>query len=365
MTEHRGNTLQRRIRVMLVEDSATELYLLQKVFALAPDMEVVACARNGREALDLLPQVKPDVVCTDYQMPVMNGLEFIIKAMKQYPCAIVVLSVAVQSFQKDNIFKLLSAGAVDVLAKPLGQAGGLGEQEGRQLLDKIRAIAQSPALRLRLATATTAATPVARVMLPSDGSRVGMVAIGASTGGPQILQRILSQLPRQFAAPLVCVQHISEGFLDGMIGWLQSSCSLKLGVAQQGMTPQVGHVYFAPNGHHLALDAHRRFKYVARTALDLHCPRVDDLMQSVAKAYGESALGVLLSGMGRDGARGLKAMRDAGAPTIAQDEATSVIFGMPAAAIELGAAKYVLSTDDIAAMMVRLGGSGTASGRLG
>lgn len=365
MTEHRGNISPRRIRVMLVEDSATELYLLQKVFALAPDMEVVACARNGREALDLLPQVRPDVVCTDYQMPVMNGLEFIIKAMKQYPCAIVVLSVAVQSFQKDNIFKLLSAGAVDVLAKPLGHAGGLSEQEGRQLLDKIHAIAQSPALRLRLATATPGATPSARVMLPSGRARVGMVAIGASTGGPQILQRIFSQLPRQFAAPLVCVQHISEGFLDGMIGWLQSSCALKMGVAQQGMTPQAGHVYFAPHGHHLALNTHQRFKYVARTALDLHCPRVDDLMQSVATAYGESALGVLLSGMGRDGALGLKAMRDAGAPTIAQDEATSVIFGMPAAAIALGAAKYVLSTDDIAAMMVRLGGSGTASGRLG
>lgn len=346
---------RRRVRVMLVEDSPTELYLLQKVFALAPDMEVVASARNGREALDMLPQVRPDVVCTDYQMPVMNGLEFIIKAMKEYPCAIVVLSVAVQSFQKDNIFKLLSAGAIDVLAKPLGQAGVIGEQEGYRLLDKIRGIAQSPTLRRRLAMPESGAKPASPAVFSSDGDHVALVALGASTGGPQILQSILKQLPRQYTIPLVCVQHISEGFLDGMLGWLQSSCKLKLEVAQMGATPQAGHCYFAPHGHHLVLDARQRFQFSARRGQDLHCPCVDVLMQSVAKVYGLSALGVLLSGMGNDGAIGLRAMRDAGATTIAQDEETSVIFGMPAAAIQLGAATHVLPTEDIAAMMIQLG----------
>ena len=366
---------RRRLRVMLVDDSVTELYLLKKVFALASDMEVVAIATNGREALDLLSQAQPDLVCTDYHMPVMDGLEFIIRAMREHPCTILVMSVAVQSFQKENIFQLLSAGAVDVLAKPIGRAGGIGAAEAQQLLEKVRAIAQAPSLRRRLSLPVAAGPPLAGPgQIPAQISgqipglnqagpgpvaslgRVELVALGASTGGPQILQVILSQLPAQFGVPLVCVQHISEGFLEGMISWLGSGIRLKLELAKTGQTPLPGRVYFAPDGYHLTLDAQRRFLLGPCGGQDLHCPGVDTLFQSVARVYGPAALGVLLTGMGRDGARGLKALRDAGAPTIAQDEGTSVIFGMPAAAIALGAAKYVLPTDGILTMMLRLGG---------
>ncbi len=366
MTTNEGSPLQRSVRVMLVDDSATEIYLLKKVLALAPDLEVVAVAANGREALDLLPQAQPDVICTDYHMPVMDGLEFIILAMQQHPCIILVLSVAVQSFQKDNIFKLLSAGAVEVLAKPLGQAGGIGEAEGRKLLDIIRGIAQSPTLRQRLAMPSPGApVPLLRRELISAAKGVELVALGASTGGPQILQRILSQLPDQLGAPVVCVQHISEGFLEGMVRWLSSSCKLKVEVARSGTKPQPGYVYFAPDGHHLVLNDRGCFSLGPCGALDLHCPSVDSLLTSVSKAHGSAALGILLSGMGCDGAQGLKAMREAGAPTIAQDENTSLIFGMPSAAIALGAAKYVLPTDDITDMMVRLAGLTRVSGGLG
>ena len=354
----------RPIRVMLVDDSATEIYLLKKVFALAGDMEVVATAMNGREALALLPQVQPDVVCTDYHMPVMDGLEFIIHAMREYPCTILVMSVAVQSFQKENIFRLLSAGAVDVLAKPVGQVGGIGTAEGLQLVEKIRAIAQAPSLRQRLAqphpetTRLNAPVTTPRVEPVCLSTRINLVALGASTGGPQVLQGILSQLPANFPVPLVCVQHISAGFMDGMISWLGASCSLRVEAARMGIMPEPGHIYFAPDGHHLLLDVWRRFRFVTCRSQDLHCPGIDTLLESVAQVYGPASLGVLLTGMGRDGAQGLKAMRDTGAPTIVQDEGTSVIFGMPAAAIALGAAKYILPGDAIAAMMIRLSSLG-------
>ncbi len=348
----------RRIRVMLVEDSATELYLLQKMFSGAPDIEVIATARNGREALELLPSVQPDIVCTDYHMPVMDGLEFIIRAMKEHPCAILVLSARVQPTQKDNIVRLLSAGALDVLAKPLGTTDGIGHKEGALLLDAIRGIARSPALTGKLTRPTPARlNAVGPTVVTRSVKQVKLVALGASTGGPQILQRILSQLPGDYAAPIVCIQHISEGFLDGMISWMQSSCKVRLELAQAGVTPRAGHVYFAPDGHHLTLNAYGRFTFGERLNPDVHCPSIDQLFKSVAKNCGASTVGVLLSGMGHDGAKGLKSMFDAGATTIAQDEATSIIFGMPGTAIELGAAKNVLPTDEIAAMLVRLVGS--------
>ena len=151
--------------------------------------------------------------------------------------------------------------------------------------------------------------------------------------------------------PIVCVQHISSGFLEGMVNWLQPQCKLVIEIAESGKAPQPGHIYFAPDGSNLTLDAHRRFLLDAGQSPSLHCPGIDPLFVSVAQHYGPRALGILLSGMGRDGAAGLKALRDKGATTIAQDEATSVIFGMPGAAIALGAAQCVLSTDEIAWML--------------
>ncbi|WP_295384681.1 chemotaxis-specific protein-glutamate methyltransferase CheB [uncultured Thiodictyon sp.] len=354
MSEIPGGNGQRRIRLLLVEDSVTELYMLKNLLAGAPDMEVVGTAPNGHEALILLPQLRPDLIITDYHMPVMDGMEFIIRAMAQHPCIILVLSVAVQSFDKDNIFRLLAAGALDVIAKPMGQNGGIGIPEAQALLEKIRAIAEAPTMSRRLAAPappTTASVPA----IPSPRSKkIALVALGASTGGPQALNRILDLLPKSFPIPLVCVQHISAGFLDGMLGWLQTRCALRLTLARQGERPEPGQVYFAPEGRHLVLDASRRFGFVDCTTDHLHCPQVDRLLESVAQHCGPTALGVLLSGMGRDGAAGLKAMREAGAATIAQDAATSVVFGMPAAAIELDAAQYVLPTDEIAATLIRL-----------
>ncbi len=355
----------RPIRLLLVDDSPTDLYLLNHLLGAAPDIEVVGTAQNGREALALLPRLAPDLVITDYRMPVMDGLEFIQRAMREHPCVVLVLSVAVQSFHQDNIFRLLAAGALDVVAKPMGPDGYAGAREGVELLERVRAIAASPTMRRRLAApapvptdrppcVSTAGLATPTIATPRITPR--LVAIGASTGGPQTLGRILSLLPRDFPLPVVCVQHMSRGFLDSMLDWLRGQCRLPVEPAGPGTTPRAGVVYFAPEGRHLILDAGRRFASAPGGPADLHCPEVDRLLAAVAERHGAAAVGVLLSGMGRDGAAGLKAMHEAGAPTIVQDAATSVVFGMPKAAIALGAAQYVLPTDAIAGALVQLAG---------
>lgn len=337
---------------MLVDDSATELYLLERLIASAADLTLVGTARDGREALALLPVLQPEVVCTDYHMPVMDGLELIVRAMDAHPCAFLVLSAAVQADQKDTIFKMLAAGAVDVIAKPQGHTGGLSPLEARALLERIRSI--GGAQRARPRKAARALPPITRDSGRARPGQIALVAVGASTGGPQALSGLLAPLPRTFAAPIVCVQHISPGFLEGLVRWLQSHCRLKLGLAESGQRPEPGQVYFAPDGYHLTINPDGRLGFAPCVDGDLHCPRVDRLLQSVASVHGARGLGILLSGMGRDGAVGLKRMRDAGSPTIVQDEATSVIYGMPRAAVDLGAAEHVLPVDAIAPMLLRL-----------
>lgn len=352
----------RPIRVMLVEDSPTERFLIQRLFALASDMVVVATAVNGREALDRMPSVDPDIICTDYHMPVMDGLEFIRQARQRSSCPIVVFSVAVQADQQRNIFRLLAAGAIDVLPKPVGSMAGMDHAEGRVLLEKIRAIARSPQARRPAASGASAPRPPAP--LPAPGSaRADIVAIGASTGGPQALQRLLSQLPAGFAAPLVVVQHISEGFLEGMLSWLQAVTRIRLSVATPSTVLEPGHAYFAPYNQHMLVTGQGRLRFTGAQPGDLHCPGVDPLMHSVAQVYGARAAGVLLTGMGRDGAQGLRAMRDAGATTIAQDEASCVIFGMPAVAISLGAATHTMPPEEMADTLARLAGTGAPNAR--
>ena len=357
---HPSDSTPQRIRILLIEDSPTEIYLLRKLFQHAPDLEIAGVAQNGREALDMLPGLQPDIICTDYHMPVMGGLEFILRATKLSTCPIMVLSVAVQGHQKDNIFKLLSAGAVAVVAKPTGTIAGITPDEGRELFDMIREIARSHSNKTT--RSTDAPVPVSQVSDSADGLRtvtpdphgVALVVIGASTGGPQILSRLFAKLPATYPVPIVCVQHISNGFLGGLVSWLQHECKLAVKIAEPGDAARPGHVYFAPDGMDLKISGRGIFMLEPGGAPNRHCPSIDSLFFSVAREFGPKALGILLTGMGRDGAAGLKAMIDAGAATIAQNEETSVIFGMPGAAIALGAARFVLSTDDISRTLARL-----------
>ncbi len=335
------------IRVLLVDDSPIALNILQRLLSLSPDIQVAGTAANGREALALLPALNPDVICTDLHMPVMNGLEFTRVVMNTYPRPILVLSVSVEP-GSPNVFRLLEAGAVDVYPKPRAILAADQEKLARELASKIRILAGVHVFRH-----AGTVPPRPPLSLPPR-SPVRIVAIGASTGGPQALREILSHLPAGFPAPVVCVQHIGSDFLSEMIVWLAEVSPLPMRKAAQGEVPQAGVVYFAPEDVHLELDGGGRFELSQAPPCDDHKPSITVTLRAAARCFGAAAVGVLLTGMGRDGAEGMAAIAAAGGVTIAQDEASSVVYGMPREAVALGAAQHVLPLEQIAPALVTL-----------
>jgi two-component system chemotaxis response regulator CheB len=379
------------IRVFLVDDSPVALTLLKRMLATSSDIEVVGTARNGKEALSMFADTRPKVICTDYHMPTMDGLELIREVMVSYPRPILVISSAVDRTDPGKTYALLQAGAVDVFPKPT--VSDPFEETARQLVQKIRILAgvfvitrrpQEPGpIKVRPPEPQSSLTqkmpgqekaaPLERaktvqdwlpalppVRTPSSGLPnkpkvpVRMVVIGSSTGGPQVLQAILSKLPTTIPCPVLCVQHISKGFLTGLVDWLHSQCRLQVKIGVEGETALPGIVYFPPEGMHLEVDSRGRLTTSQAPPVDGHRPSVTVTFQSVARHYGNSGVAVLLTGMGSDGASGMQSVFQAGGLTIAQDESSSVVFGMPKQAIELGAAQYALPPDEISQALLRV-----------
>jgi two-component system chemotaxis response regulator CheB len=336
------------IRVLLVDDSPSVVASMRRLLAQAPDIQVVGSAKDGLEALDLVTRLSPQVVCTDLRMPGLDGLGLTEAIMATDPRPILVVSGHLQE-DENRVFQLLEAGAVDVFPKPGPDTTELQEHWARELASKIRILAGVRVFRRRPRAPAALPTPAAA---GQAHPRVRMVAIGASTGGPQALTALLSQVPRDFPAPILVVQHISQGFLEGLVEWLDHRAQLRVKIATEGETPQEGTIYFPPEGAHLEVDAKGRLALAFLPAVDGHRPSITHTMQSVARHYGAASLGVLLTGMGSDGAEGMRAIAEAGGVTIAQDESTSIVFGMPARAIALGAAKYVLPLGEIPRRLV-------------
>lgn len=347
-------TGRRRIRVLLVDDSLLALEIIRRMLAAEPLIELCGTARDGAEALELIPRLRPDVVCTDLHMPVMGGQELIREVIARHPLPILVLSVAVQKEQDATIFEMLEAGALDIVAKPRGGLSEHNEPLARELIAKIKVAAGVLVLRRRRRPAAmpppVAAFAPAAARLPVPE----IIGIGASTGGPQALEAILGQLPASFPVPLLCIQHIAEGFMAGLVDWLAHSSQVRVRCARDGEEPRGGTAYFAPEGRHLEIDDGGRLRCREHVNGEQHRPSVDLTLAALARHCGSAAMGVLLTGMGRDGARGMGAIARAGGITIAQDAASSIVFGMPHAAIETGAARLVLPLDRIAPALVRI-----------
>ena len=346
------------IRVLLVDDSPIARHILQRLLARAPDIQVVATAADGREALALLPTANPNVICTDMHMPGMDGLEFTRTLMATQPRPILVVSVSVEP-DSPNVFRLLEAGAVDVYPKPRAILDADQERLARDLASKIRIVAGVHVFR-RSAPARALA-PSALPPLPPHAP-LRLVVIGASTGGPQALRSILAALPAAFALPLVCVQHIGADFLGEMVKWLAEVCPLPVRVAVQGELPLGGQVYFAPGDAHLEFDARGRIALSDAAPCDGHRPSVSVTLRAAAQRFGGGTVGVLLTGMGRDGAAGMADVAAAGGVTIAQDEASSVVYGMPREAVALGAVRQVLPLEQIAPALAALANGGQVAG---
>ena len=343
------------IRVILVEDSPVALTILKRILTSSPDIEIVGIAHNGIEALQLIPQVQPHVICTDLHMPKMGGLELTRRVMADYPRPILVISASVQTEDTDNVFQALEAGAIDVFPKPRTGLASEYEQTKQDLINRIKVLSgvsvftqhrsqPSPSPRVSSLPVSTASP---NIRAPK------VVVIGASTGGPQALHTILSALPAHFPVPILCVQHISEGFLPGLVDWLAAECHLKVTIAQPQMIPQPGTIYFAPDRAHLEVSSQGRLILSDKLPVSGHRPSVTVLFNSVATYYRQSTISILLTGMGRDGAEGLSNIAQVGGATIAQDEATSIVFGMPKEAIALGAAQQILPIGAIAPMLLQ------------
>jgi len=335
------------IRVLLVDDSPLVLTILSRMLAHSPEIEVVGTARHGKEAMELIPQLQPTVICTDYQMPIMDGLEFTKAVMAKHPRPILVISSIVGPDNTDKVFELLEAGAVDVFAKP---SGGLGadDKAAAQIIGKIKILAGVVVFKR---SSQEPRTPEPVKSAPQSAP-VRVVAIGASTGGPQVLHEILTQLPSEFPCPILCVQHISEGFLQGLVDWLAAQCQITVKVARTGEVPLPGAVYFPEEGTHLTIDNKGRLVSSHQPPVGGHRPAVTVLFNSVAEYYGSSAIAVLLTGMGSDGAAGMQAIARAGGVTVAQDEASCVVFGMPKQAIDSGAVRYILPPPEIGRTLI-------------
>jgi two-component system chemotaxis response regulator CheB len=345
---------QHPIRVLISEDSPTSRDLLVHIFSSDPDMRVVGTAGDGEEALEAVRRCRPDLVMMDVHMPKMDGFEATRRIMTTTPVPIVIISETLVD-QVAAMFRASEAGALAFTRHPPHVNHPEYAAAAADLLQLARLMAEVRVVRRW--SKPGEAKPPGRIAMPAPGVRpadIGIIAIGASTGGPIVLQGILTALAPVLRVPVVVTQHMAEGFIEGFAEWLGQTCGLHVHVATGGEPMLPGHVYLAPEQRHLALQGRGRIRLVQGPAEHGQCPSISFMFRSVAEAYGPDSAGVLLTGMGRDGADGLKVMKESGAVTCAQDEASSVVHGMPGEAVRLDAASHVLEPEAIAALLAKL-----------
>jgi len=340
------------IKVLITEDSSVIRAFLEKALNSDPELKVVGTARNGIEAVEKASHLKPDVITMDIHMPGMDGFEATRTIMETNPVPIVICSASWDPTEVSKTFRSMEAGAVAALEKPRGFTHTEGEGSIQELIDTIKAMATVKVVRRwsRLRNKEKQEKTPASTEKPVPGSKrqYRIVAIGSSTGGPMALQNVLCNLSRDFPVPVVIVQHIAQGFLAGLADWLCKTTDYTVKIAEQDEKLAPGRAYLAPDAYQMGVSKDSRVFLKKGDGADRLCPSVAHLFDSVRKSFGENCIGVLLTGMGRDGARELKEMHDAGAMTFAQDEESSIVFGMPGEAVALGAADYVLPCQDIA-----------------
>ncbi len=333
------------INVLIVDDSAVTANYLRFILSQDSEMNVVAIATDGKQGVEFAQQYRPDVITMDLHMPRMDGFEATKEIMATVPTPVVIVSASYDVEQVQKTFKAIEVGAVAVMEKPRGLTSPDHKQMASELVQLIKQAARTKVHRHSRDGVHAAATPKKHAFTHST---VQYVAIGSSTGGPLVLQKILSALPADFPAPILVVQHIAKGFTQGMADWLSNSCALHIKLAENGEMPRRGQVYVAPDAKQMALTRSGKISLTDDPPEHSVRPSVSYLFRSlVENGFSARTLGILLTGMGKDGSAELKQLKDAGAITIAQDEKSSIVFGMPGEAVKLGGATYVCNPEEI------------------
>jgi two-component system chemotaxis response regulator CheB/two-component system response regulator WspF len=331
------------MKIGIVNDSPLAVEMLRRALSLRPEHGVIWVADDGEQAVRLCEAQRPDLVLMDMVMPNVDGVEATRRIMKQSPCAILIVTVDVGA-QARKVYEALGCGAVDAVDAPGLNSDNFAEAAA-PLLSKVDLVTR--VLAEQRGRGHGVATP-----LKTSGEPGRLVAIGASAGGPAALAMVLRRLPASFPAAVVVVQHIDAKFTHGMADWLDQECALPVRIAREGDPAISGTVLLAGTTEHLVLKGAKRLGYVSGPADSPYRPSIDVLFHSVVNMWQGEAIGVLLSGMGHDGARGLKAMRDKGHYTIAQDRSSSAVYGMPKAAAELDAAVAIAPAELIASKLI-------------
>jgi two-component system, chemotaxis family, protein-glutamate methylesterase/glutaminase len=331
------------VKILVVDDSAFMRKVVSDLINAEPDFSVIDTARNGLEAIDKINRTNPDVITMDVEMPGLDGLSALEIIMQRFPKPVIMLSSLTKNGAEATL-KALELGAFDFVAKAGGPISNINAIKN-ELLQKIRAAAYAN-IKLTPKPVSAITQPVTKVgrSLASTGERV--VAIGTSTGGPRALQEIITKIPGKFPAGILIVQHMPPGFTKSLADRLNSLSAIEVKEAEDGDIVRPGLALIAPGDYHMRVERGTNHRVHVRLTQDAavngHRPAVDPMMESVAEVYRRNVIGVLLTGMGHDGARGLKLIKEQGGFTIAEDQSTAVVFGMPRSAIELGAADKIV-----------------------
>ncbi len=356
------------IRVLVVDDSPTARSLIVAILTSDPDIEIVGEADNGVDAVALTCKLRPDVITMDLRMPRMDGYEATKEIMIQAPTPIIIVTSSIIVANVESSMHTLRAGALAVLAKPAGPGSRSFEAASQDLIVNVKLLSQVKVVRHwrsvdqnRGSWTVDRGPPDPRSTVHGPRSTisqcaipVGVVAIAASTGGPAALHRILSELPGDFPVPILIVQHITQGFSVGLADWLNKESDLRVKMAEDG-EPLARHTaYLAPDGRHLGLSDGLSILLANEPPMASFRPSANFLFEAAARVYRNQAICVMLTGMGDDGVQGLQAVRQAGGRVFAQDEESSVVYGMPAAAVAAGLVDQIVSLECIAQRLVEL-----------
>ncbi len=345
------------IRVLIVDDSPVVQEFLTYILSSDPKIRIAGTAGSGEEAIQKVAELKPDVITMDINMPGLDGVETARHIMETRATPIVIVSGSEMVNDPSYVFQLMEAGALAVVKRPPDIRHPQHKMMRAELLQTVKLMSEIKVVRvIRRNPAREEQQPAISIMPEVQKHDIRLIAIGASTGGPATLQKILSGLPKGLKAPVVIVQHITKEFIKGLQEWLSVTSSIPVKVAVNGELLEKGVAYFAPDSFHMGVTRDMKVSLNAGPPENGLIPAVDYLFRSVAENFGAHSMGILLSGMGKDGAEALKTMKECGSITIAQNQASSIVFGMPGEAIKLGAASYVLTPEEIAVMIGKLAG---------